>query len=120
MKTGQGASMVPQILNELLQFVEMHFGSEERLMQSYEYPLRDMHALEHLKARRRLKELAQHTYDKTAAVQTQDELHDWLEAHIKDWDAKLSAYLRARCNLAYLPWTISKPLPQSGRVSRPA
>ncbi len=95
MTAGRGASMVPSLLSELTEFVEMHFASEERLMQSYEYPLRDMHALEHQKARCRLKELAEQNYE-TAAVSIHDELHDWQEAHIRNWDANLGAYLNAK------------------------
>lgn len=62
MAAGRGASMVPLLVYELSKFLEMHFGSEERLMQSHAYPLRDLHALEHRKAQCRLKDLARRNY----------------------------------------------------------
>jgi len=87
--------MVPLLLYELSQFLEMHFRSEERLMQLYAYPLCDMHALEHWNAQCRLKDLVRRNYQ-TAAVSMRDEFRDWVEAHITNWDAKLGAYLNAK------------------------
>ena len=95
MAAGRGASTVPLLVYELSKFLETHFGSEERLMQSYAYPLRDLHALEHRKAQCRLKDLARRNY-KTAAISMRDELRDWLEAHVSDWDSKLGVYLSAK------------------------
>lgn len=96
MATGRGASAVPSLLSELQEFVEMHFGAEERLMQSYKYPLRDMHAVEHQKARLRLKELAEQNYETADAVNIHLELQHWLETHIRNWDANLGAYLNTK------------------------
>ena len=94
MAAGRGASMVPLLVYELSKVLEVHFGSEERLMQSYEYPLRDLHALEHRKAQCRLKDLARRNYT-TAAASIRDDLRDWLEAHVSEWDTKLGVYLNA-------------------------
>lgn len=95
MAMGKGASVVPLLLYELSKSLEMHFGSEENLMQSYAYPLRDLHALEHRKAQCRLKDLTRRHY-KTAACSIRDDLRAWLDAHVSDWDTKLGAYLNAK------------------------
>ena len=95
MAAGRGASMVPLLVYELSKSLEMHFGSEERLMQSCSYPLRDLHALEHRKAQCHLKGLARHHYQ-TAAISIRNDLRDWLEAHVNDWDTKLGVYLNAK------------------------
>jgi hemerythrin-like metal-binding protein len=84
------------MLADLMQYVEMHFGTEERLMESFEYPLRDMHALKHLEVRERLKTLIQQQDEASIAVRVLCESRRWLKEHILDWDAKLGEYLNAR------------------------
>ena len=82
------------MLADLMQYVEMHFGTEERLMESFEYPLRDMHALKHLEVRERLKTLIQQQDEASIAVRVLCESRRWLKEHILDWDAKLGELKR--------------------------
>src|SRR4051794_23926221 len=76
MASGKGAAAIPALLRELASFAEMHFAMEERLMQSFRYSLRDMHALEHRKALLKLEDIVAHQLDsKTIAVKILEELH---------------------------------------------
>jgi|YNPBryulayer2012_1023412.scaffolds.fasta_scaffold27802_2 hemerythrin-like metal-binding protein len=43
MKSGSGKSLVPKVLNELVEYTVTHFNTEERLMQETRYP----HYLQH-------------------------------------------------------------------------
>jgi hemerythrin-like metal-binding protein len=96
MAAGNGAALVSPLLLELRQYMEMHFKTEERLMKSFDYPLRDMHAIEHRRVRHRLEDLAKHQGDRGDAVRMLDALHHWLETHIAAWDAKLGVHLNER------------------------
>jgi len=92
MKNGRGALMISALIEELKQYTVIHFGTEELLMQSYEYPLRDSHRVEHDKARARLQEVG----TEITAIEMLDELRDWIRRHIAKWDLMLGEYLNDR------------------------
>lgn len=47
MARGAGRGEVCELLNRLIQLTNMHFASEERLMEQYEYPGLEAHRAEH-------------------------------------------------------------------------
>jgi len=98
MRSGHGASVVPELVQRLTSYAAMHCPTEERLMQSYEYPLRDTHAVEHVKFRQGLRaiERAVQDQDVTAAIQLLDRMIRWQHEHIERWDAMLGAFLNER------------------------
>ncbi|HUI57892.1 MAG TPA: hemerythrin family protein [Bryobacteraceae bacterium] len=97
MKLGEGARELPKLLRELARLVSYHFPTEERLMESYGYPLRDMHALEHQTGCKHLRKMNRliRIGDNSVAVQAMDLLNYWLEHHVGHWDARLGEYLNA-------------------------
>jgi hemerythrin-like metal-binding protein len=97
MSDGKGATVLPEILTQFLESPNFHFPTEERLMQSYNYPRRETHAIEHRKAIQRIRRIAKvvQAGNNAAAIETLHGLHDWLETHIMVWDAKLGAFLNA-------------------------
>src|SRR5208283_2529745 len=52
MANGQDTTALSQLIRDFDAYTRHHFPTEERLMESYAYPLRDMHALEHEKGLR--------------------------------------------------------------------
>jgi hemerythrin len=98
--SGQSADALPQIIREVAEYAAYHFPIEERLMASYNYPLRDLHAMEHRKFFERLGEMERMVKEghATAAAQTLCRLRGWLDRHIKDWDARLGDFLN-RCGV---------------------
>jgi len=52
MKSGSGKSLVPKVLNELVEYTVTHFNTEERLMQETRYP----HYLQHKRQHDELKQ----------------------------------------------------------------
>jgi hemerythrin-like metal-binding protein len=98
MQRGEGAAEVPKILDNLVELKNYHFPTEERLMQTYEYPLRDSHAIEHhafFEHFRKMSSLVSEG-DRTVAIQLVDLLYHWLENHVMNWDARLGEYLNDR------------------------
>jgi hemerythrin len=97
---GQGAADLPQIIREVAEYAAYHCPTEERLMASYDYPLRDLHAMEHRKFFDRLGEIERMVKEghATAAAQTLSRLRGWLDRHIMDWDARLGEFLN-RCGV---------------------
>jgi hemerythrin-like metal-binding protein len=84
--------VVVGLFDEMIAFVGMHFGTEERLMAALEYPERVVHASSH----RHLLEKARHLRAKLAeggemlALQA---LKDWFLPHILNFDKPLADYL---------------------------
>lgn len=98
MAAGKGAAEVPQILEDLGNYTRFHFPTEERLMQTYGYPLRDAHSIEHRKFLARLCEVERIVAEGecTAASDLLNRLCEWLEDHTAGWDVRLGEFLNAR------------------------
>ena len=94
---GETMENVPQIVRDIADYASCHCPAEERLMASCKYPLRDLHAMEHQKFFRRLREIERTLQEghSTAAIQTLGRLRGWLEHHIVDWDARLGDFLNS-------------------------
>ena len=93
---GEGSPMVPLLLDDLSRLANVHFGTEERLMGSFAYPLRDMHARRHQVLREKLKGLRQIQHAPAIALHLLQEMHDWQEEHVGDWDVRMGTYLNSR------------------------
>jgi len=98
MADGKDAAALPQILEDLKAYAAYHGPVEERLMEAYDYPLRELHAMEHRQFLMRLAELERIVAEghPAAAVQMLSRLRGWIERHIVDWDAKLGDFLNSR------------------------
>jgi hemerythrin-like metal-binding protein len=98
MAVGKGAAALLQLIRDLEDYARYHFPTEERIMESCTYPLRDMHALEHEKGLRRLLEVQRMVTEghPAAAVEMLSRLRAWLDGHIMEWDAKLGRFLNSR------------------------
>jgi hemerythrin len=96
--TENSADALPQIIRDVRQYAASHCPTEERLMESYGYPLRDMHAMEHQKFFIRLDEMERTLAEghPAAAVQILSRLRAWLESHHTRWDVKLGEFLNSR------------------------
>jgi hemerythrin-like metal-binding protein len=98
MAEGQGGEAIPGLLRDLNQYAGFHFGTEERLMQSFGYPLADTHAIQHglMVAALRQAELGFVRGDSRAPLQFLDLMTDWLDNHIATWDVPLGSFLNDR------------------------
>ncbi len=96
MAAGPEAGVVPLMIEDLSQYLDLHFGTEERLMRAHEYPFRETHTLEHLKSRESLRLLARELDDCTVGLAALDKLKRWFHQHVLNWDAKLGTFLKAR------------------------
>ncbi len=98
MAEGKGAEAIPELLRDLNRFVSFHFGTEERLMQSFGYPLAETHAIQHqlMVAGLRQAEVSLVRGASHAPLQFLDLMTDWLGNHIAAWDVPLGSFLNDR------------------------
>jgi hemerythrin-like metal-binding protein len=92
MKDGQESSLIGGILKELSDYVDFHFGEEERYFNEFGYGKKDEHIVLHKiyidKIRSFLDSFAQD--DKFVSFKVLDFLEDWILGHIKIEDKKYS------------------------------
>ena len=96
MEEGRGRSEVERTLEFLDRYVVDHFGDEEKTMEQFAYPDIDLHKLEHVKFKVRLRSLKSDLYSRNVEIVPKllkEELAAWLDAHIGDVDQKLGEFL---------------------------
>jgi methyl-accepting chemotaxis protein/hemerythrin len=91
---------IDEALDELTDYVFVHFQMEQKLMRREEYPDADIeaHLAEHRKLDHRTQELVR-SYSEGRLTTVQpivDFLYDWLVNHIQVVDRAMADYIRAR------------------------
>jgi hemerythrin len=94
---GHPASKIREILDQLTAYSELHFMSEELLMRMYAYPDYDDHVLDHEAMTERLNQIMQHytAGQGRMALETANEMREFLLGHINSRDQALTEYLAA-------------------------
>jgi hemerythrin len=98
MIAGRGQEVLQTVLNELLQYTEKHFASEEAVMKAAGYPQLQAHIDEHRNFTDKVK-VASAKYKEGGVgmtMETLDFVSDWLKKHIRGVDKQYSGFLNAR------------------------
>ena len=94
-RDGATIETVGKVLTEMAEYTDVHFRTEEKLMEEYNYPDIDSHKKEHKKlikeAESFSKKLAEHYPD--GLQEFYKFLREWLVNHILDVDKKLGEFL---------------------------
>ena len=98
MSEGRGRPAVYEILLDLVDYCTQHFATEEAVMSAYDFPLRDIHVLEHSKFIESVKTLQVQcaSGEATISVQVLDHLRAWLSGHVLGSDKKYTEHLNSR------------------------
>ena len=88
--------IVAEVLVELSDYANYHFGAEEAMFELKHYPDAAEHIEQHMEFRERLKELDDlfQAGDDTAGTQLMDFLRRWWPNHIATFDKKYVPYLK--------------------------
>ena len=97
----QQAQYISKTLDFLVDYVEFHFGAEERLMAAHNYPGLEQHKSKHEEFRNSLADLLVTEFDEEDAVsKLADSINNfqisWLKNHIRQTDMQLAVYLREK------------------------
>jgi len=98
MAGGQGKAAIFKTLGRLVQYTEVHFAQEERLMRLHDYPDLAAHKAQHDALARQVRQF-QADFEAgrvLVTIQLLQFLKNWLENHIKGSDQKYAPYLAAR------------------------
>jgi hemerythrin len=88
MKAGKGQDSLSHVYASLIEYIEMHFRTEEAMFGVTEYPHKEMHVNEHKKLMEEAYELKAKFEDggKFLTIETLNFVRDWVLHHIKVTD----------------------------------
>ena len=93
-------NIVPEILDKLIDYTKYHLEREEKLMEQYDYPVKEQHAIQHAKFIGKINRFYS-KYSEERNMKNQevfDFLRCWLLKHISSTDKDLGAFIQAKRN----------------------
>jgi hemerythrin len=93
-KEGEGIEATRPTLQTLVQYINIHFKTEEPLMKQSGYPSYDEHILTHKGLIEKTKNIAHETLTKGDARIALDFLKDWWLTHINKVDRQYAPYVK--------------------------
>jgi hemerythrin-like metal-binding protein len=96
LEKGGEFSPVRYILEQFIEFSDMHFLSEQLVMRLHGYPGYESHLEEHTRLMKKVREIRDLVFrgEATPSVQLIQELRDWLVNHIATEDVAFGEYLK--------------------------
>lgn len=98
MRTGQGKTKLQEVLDELINYTDYHFKTEEKLFDTYHYPHKLEHRKHHDSLRSQVIDFNTKFHDgrSTISLELLSFLKDWVKSHILDEDLKYSEFLQSK------------------------
>jgi len=95
---GGEVSPMKYILEQFIEFSDMHFLSEQLVMRLHGYPGYEPHLEEHTQLMKKVREIQERLFrgEKEPSLQLIQELRQWLLQHISAEDAAFGAYLKTK------------------------
>jgi hemerythrin len=86
------------ILEQFIEFSDMHFLSEQLIMRLHSYPAYETHLEEHTRLMKKVREIRENIVrgEKVSSLQLILELRDWLLSHIATEDAAFGEFLKQK------------------------
>ena len=86
------------ILEQFIEFSDMHFLSEQLVMRLHSYPGYEPHLEEHTRLMKKVRAIRESVFrgETQISLQLIEELREWLLKHIATEDASFGEYLRAK------------------------
>ncbi|MFZ3072691.1 MAG: bacteriohemerythrin [Thermodesulfobacteriota bacterium] len=98
MSKGLGKEEITRTLKFLEDYVELHFGNEEKIMFAKKYPDYSSHKAQHEIYKRNIKSLKEELNTKGASIglvlQINSSICDWIIKHIQEIDKALGKFLK--------------------------
>jgi len=99
---GGELSPMKYILEQFIEFSDMHFLSEQLVMRLHGYPGYEPHLEEHTRLMKKVREIRANLMrgDSQPSLVLVKELRDWLVEHIATEDASFGAFLKSKTGAA--------------------
>ena len=95
MSEGKGRVVVAQVMNDMVDYVRLHFTAEEKLLEKYSYPGLNEQKREHAAFIKKVAEMQQKMRDGnlTLSIEVSQFLRSWITDHILGIDKKYVDFL---------------------------
>ena len=96
LEKGGDFSPVKYILEQFIEFSDMHFLSEQLVMRLHNYPGYEPHLQEHTRLMKKVREIRENIFrgERAPSLQLIQELREWLISHIAAEDVAFGEFLR--------------------------
>lgn len=96
LERGGDFSPVKHILDQFIEFSDMHFLSEQLVMRLHGYPGYEPHLEEHTRLMKKVREIRENVFrgERAPSLQLVHELRNWLLNHISTEDVAFGEYLK--------------------------
>ena len=103
MSEGRGREVLGDVMNRVIEYTKYHFGTEEQLMKTYDYPRYQEHWTEHQKLIKKAQDFNDRLLDgeRMMSIEFLEFLRDWLISHIQVSDKKVGEFLSSRGIVAH-------------------
>ena len=91
-------SSVRHVLEQFIEFSDMHFLSEQLVMRLHSYPAYEPHLVEHTRLMKKVREIREKVVrgEMLPSLQLVHELREWLLTHIATEDVAFGEYLKKK------------------------
>lgn len=98
LKKGGDFSPTKCILEQFIEFSDMHFLSEQLVMRLHGYPGYEAHLQEHTRLMKKVREIRENIFrgEKVPSLHLIEELRDWLLHHIATDDVAFGDFIREK------------------------
>ena len=98
LRKGGDFSPTRYVLEQFIEFSDMHFLSEQLVMRLHGYPGYESHLEEHTRLMKKVREIRENVFrgEKAPGLELIQELRDWLLNHIATEDAAFGEFLRKK------------------------
>jgi hemerythrin len=98
MMAGKGRVVVGQVMNEMFDYVRLHFTAEEKLLERYNYPGLAEQKREHEAFIQKVEEMQQKMQagNLTLSIEVSQFLQSWIKDHIMGVDKKYGDFLNKK------------------------
>ncbi|KJR40951.1 hemerythrin-like metal-binding protein [Candidatus Magnetoovum chiemensis] len=95
---GRGSTEIDEIFHRLIEYVDMHFKTEERFMDEHSYSGANLHKEEHVKLTAQTLKLKEEIEkgNRVITAEVMDFLLNWLTDHILGTDKRLGHFLNSK------------------------
>jgi len=97
-ESGADFAPIKHILEQFIEFSDMHFLSEQLVMRLHGYPAYEPHLQEHTRLMKKVREIRETVFhgERAPSLQLIQELRDWLIDHIASEDVAFGEFMRTR------------------------
>ncbi len=93
---GKADEIIPDIINELINYTEYHFKTEEDLFNKYNLPEKEKHIQSHKQFVEKIKTWKDNINEKELPYELMDYLKNWLVNHIMKEDKQYSSFFEGK------------------------